>query len=145
MQFRTQEELLRHLWKSNDRNLIKRLVARGEVWKENWMYCIAWEEEEKPDLKFISKAMGEKVLDHGEIIRLNEELEKYKVWLDQANKAYDDLVAEKEKELQGITKRCRDYMLQRKCPPTQTKQEFEYRILGKEYADVQFSPDDLPF
>jgi hypothetical protein len=36
-------------------------------------------------------------------------------------------------------------MVQRKCCPTQTKQEFEYWILGKEYKDIQFSPDELPF
>lgn len=147
MEFRTQGELLEYLGKYNDRNLIKRMEKRGEVRRWEWVYYLVVkdEKEEKPDLKFISKVMGEKVLDHGEIVRLNEELEKYKVWLDQANKAYDDLVAEKEKELQSITKRCRDYMLQRKCPPTKTKQEFEYRILGKEYADVQFSPDEVPF
>jgi hypothetical protein len=35
MQFRTQEELLRYLGKSNDRNLVKRMIARGEIWREN--------------------------------------------------------------------------------------------------------------
>lgn len=119
-------------------------MERGEVWKENGMYCFG-EEEEKSDLKFISKAMWEKVLAHWEIIKLNEELSQYKEWLDQANKAYEDLEREKKAEVDGITKRCWDYMYQHKCCPTQTYKEFEYWILGKEYADIQFDPSDLPF
>lgn len=50
-------------------------MERGEVWRENGMYCLEGEEEEKSaaDLRVISHAMWEKVLDHGEIMRLKEE------------------------------------------------------------------------
>lgn len=150
MEFRTQWEILEYLGKSNDRNLIKRMEKRGEVRRWDWVYYLEVkdgekEKEEKVDLKFISKAMWEKVLAHGEIARLNEELEKYKEWLDEANAAYEKLEAERDAQIVGITKRCWDYMFQRKCCPTQTKSQFEYRIQWKPYTDVQFSPDDLPF
>lgn len=77
MEFRTQGELLEYLGKYNDRNLIKRMEKRGEVKRWEWVYYLIVKdgEEEKPDLKFISKVMGEKVLDHGEINRLNEKIE----------------------------------------------------------------------
>jgi len=75
----------------------------------------------------------------------SEELANYKKWLDQANSAYDELVAQHEREIMDITKRCWDYMSQRKCCPTQTKSQFEYWIKWKEYKDIQFSPDELPF
>lgn len=48
------------------------MMERGEVWKKNGMYCYG-EDEEKSDLKVISKAMGEKVLAHGEINKLKME------------------------------------------------------------------------
>ena len=39
MQFRTQRELLEYLGKCpNDRNLVQRMIARGDVHKEEWMY-----------------------------------------------------------------------------------------------------------
>ena len=84
MEFRTQGELLEYLGKYNDRNLIKRMEKRGEVRRWEWVYylIVKDEEEEKPDLKFISKAMWEKVLAHGEINRLNEEIEWLKSDLD---------------------------------------------------------------
>lgn len=58
----------------------------------------------------------------------SEELANYKKWLDQANSAYDELVAQHEREITDITKRCWDYMSQRKCCPTQNKSQFEYWI-----------------
>lgn len=84
MEFRTQGELLEYLGKCNDRNLIKRMEKRGEVRRWEWVYylIVKDEEEEKPDLKFISKAMGEKVLAHGEINKLNEEIDWLKSDLD---------------------------------------------------------------
>ena len=85
MEFRTQGELLEYLGKYNDRNLIKRMEKRGEVRRWEWVYYLIvkdGDEEEKPDLKFISRVMWEKVLDHGEINRLNEEIEWLKSDLD---------------------------------------------------------------
>jgi len=82
MGFRTQGELLEYLGKCNDRNLIKRMEKRGEVRRWEWVYYLEVKDEEKPDLKFISRVMGEKVLDHGEINRLNEEIEWLKSDLD---------------------------------------------------------------
>lgn len=92
MEFSTKRELLSYLWKNpDDRKLIDRMIARGDVYMEDGMYCLVEKEdihalreriaelekklEEKsgPDLRVISHAMWEKVLDHGEIMRLKEE------------------------------------------------------------------------
>ena len=86
MEFSTQGELLEYLGKYNDRNLIKRMEKRGEVRRWEWVYYLIVKDEEKreervDDLKFISKA-DEKVLDHGEIRRLEEEIEWLKSDLD---------------------------------------------------------------
>ena len=61
------------------------MEKRGEVRRWEWVYYLIvkdGDEEEKPDLKFISRVMWEKVLDHGEINRLNEEIEWLKSDLD---------------------------------------------------------------
>lgn len=82
MQFRTQEELLRYLGKSNDRNLIKRMIARGEIWRENWMYCIDWEWEERIEVvpHYFNTEDNAIVLKNSEeVAKLKEELEEAKV------------------------------------------------------------------
>ena len=110
------------------------------------MYHLVVEEDDANSLKDRIRILEEenkKLKEKSEWVNI-EELANYKKWLDEANAAYEELEAQKEKELASITKRCWDYMVQRKCCPTQTKQEFEYWIIGKEYTDIQFSPDDLP-
>lgn len=38
--FRTKKELLEFIWKNpDDRKLVDRLIAKGSVWMEEWMYC----------------------------------------------------------------------------------------------------------
>lgn len=89
MEFTTQAELLEHLGKNpNDRSLVQRMIARGEVVKEWGMYIIVdkdiiirelkeeIEELKKSDTKFVSKAMWEKVLAHGEIRWLEEKIKE---------------------------------------------------------------------
>ena len=86
MEFTTQAELLEHLGKNpNDRSLVQRMIARGEVVKEWGVYVIVdkdiiirelkeeIKELKKSDTKFVSKAMWEKVLAHGEINNLKME------------------------------------------------------------------------
>lgn len=77
MRFRTQEELLRHLGKSNDRNLIKRLMARGEVWKEDWMYCFG-EEEERPEMLTISNGAVQ-AINEARVKLMEQDLKEAKV------------------------------------------------------------------
>lgn len=87
MEFTTQAELLEHLGKNpNDRSLVQRMIARGEVVKEWGVYVIVdkdiiirelkeeIKELKKSDTKFVSKAMWEKVLAHGEIRWLEEKI-----------------------------------------------------------------------
>lgn len=41
MEFETQKQLLEYLGKNgNDRSLVQRMMIRGEVYKENWMYIL---------------------------------------------------------------------------------------------------------
>lgn len=143
MEFETQRALLEYAWRNpNDRSLVQRWIAKGIVWRtEEWMWHLEESREsllEKEVKELKEKLKKSDVVDSGG-------LGKYKEWLDQANKAYEDLEKEKKAEVDSITKRCWDYMYQHKCCPTQTYKEFEYWILGKEYADIQFDPSDLPF
>lgn len=89
MDFTTQRELLEHIGKNpNDRSLVQRMITAWKVWRNSdWTWHLEEEdvervrrenvelrkrieELEKSDLKVISKAMGEKVLAHGEINNL---------------------------------------------------------------------------
>lgn len=46
MEFETQAQLLRFLWKNeNDRNLVQRMMIRGEILKENGMYILVDKDE----------------------------------------------------------------------------------------------------
>lgn len=50
MRFRTQGELLRHLWKDeNQRVYVSRLISKGKVIKESWWYTLIEEEEKESD------------------------------------------------------------------------------------------------
>lgn len=41
MEFETQAQLLRYIGKNeNDRNLVQRMIAKGEILKENGMYIL---------------------------------------------------------------------------------------------------------
>ena len=111
MEFETKKALLEYLGKdSNDRKLVDRMMSRGEVYMEDWMYVLAnkdsvieglrkrIEELEKSDTKFISKAMWEKVLNDGEIKRLEEELyEAKEQW-----KYYEDVCESRRKLMEAI-------------------------------------------
>jgi len=104
MWFETKRALLEYLGKNpKDNKLVDRLILRGEVYVEEGMYYIVdkdsrikeleakifslekeegkntWLEHSDGDLRFISKAMGEKVLAHGEINKLKQELEEAKI------------------------------------------------------------------
>ena len=116
MEFETKKALLEYLGKDpNDRKLVDRMIARWDVYMEDGMYYLVDKEdihvlreeneklkkklEENSDLKFISKAMGEKVLDHGEIKRLEDEnldLRRHLMYLwertDHKNECLDWLV-----------------------------------------------------
>ena len=143
MKFSTQRELLEYAGKNpNDRSLIQRWRIKGKVYMEDGMYVLV--EDDVDSLRRENEELRQKLKEKSEWSN-SEELANYKKWLDQANSAYDELVAEHEKEIMSITKRCWDYMFQRKCCPTQTKSQFEYWIKWKEYKDIQFSPDELPF
>lgn len=143
MRFSTQRELLEYAGKNpNDRSLIQRWKVRGKVYVEDGMYVLV--EDDIDSVRRENEELKEKLKKKSEWAD-SEELANYKKWLDEANAAYEELEAQSKAEIEGITKRCWDYMVQRKCCPTQTKQEFEYWILGKEYKDIQFSPDELPF
>lgn len=87
MEFETKKALLEYLGKNpNDNKLVDRMILRGDVVVRDWMFILVdkdsiieelkerIKELEKSDTKFISKAMWEKVLAHGEIKRLEEEL-----------------------------------------------------------------------
>ena len=50
MRFRTQGELLKHLWKDeNQRVYVSRLITKGKVIKESWWYTLLEEDEKKSD------------------------------------------------------------------------------------------------
>ena len=111
MGFESKRALLEYLGKNpKDNKLVDRMMLRGEVYMEDGMFCLREtdadalrreneqlkekiKELEQSGLKFVSKAMGEKVLDHGEIEGLKEELHEAKVqW-----KYYEDLSESRRK------------------------------------------------
>lgn len=86
MEFATQAELLEHLGKNpNDRSLVQRMMARGEVIKEWDMYVIVDKDiiikELKEEIKELKKSEPKQVVesDSWEIEKINEELEEAKV------------------------------------------------------------------
>ena len=116
MGFESKRALLEYLGKNpKDNKLVDRMMLRGEVYMEDGMFCLREtdadalrreneqlkekiKELEQSGLKFVSKAMGEKVLDHGEIEGLKEELHEAKVqW-----KYYEDLSESRRKLMEWV-------------------------------------------
>lgn len=88
MEFETQAQLLRYLGKNeNDRNLVQRMIMRGEVLKENGMYILV--DKDKKIEELISEV--EKLRD--EIVTIKEsnwDLDEAKAQWDYYEKLYND-------------------------------------------------------
>lgn len=71
--FTTQEEILNYLGKKNDRNLIRRKMMKGEIYKEDGMYYLVVDESND-----VGQLKGRiKVLEE-DVSRLVEENKKIK-------------------------------------------------------------------
>ena len=86
MKFQTKKELLRYLWKNeDDRKLVDRMVARGEVIVENRMYII---EESEKEVSSSSSDLANRL--SNDLEYLNKEYEKLEGLLDYSlRKCYD--------------------------------------------------------
>lgn len=71
--FTTQEEILNYLGKKNDRNLIRRKMMKGEIYKEDGMYYLVVDESN--DVNQLNGRI--KVLEE-DVSRLVEENKKIK-------------------------------------------------------------------
>lgn len=127
MEFATQRELLEYLWKNpNDRNLVQRMVARGDVHKEEGMYIY------EPQVKVKDL--------YNEIAQLKEKislLENNVYTFDDGgdyNEAkaqrdyYQDLYEKEVKEKQEIIRRC--FRRIQKANPRANREEFRDWVLS---------------
>lgn len=93
--FSTKKEFLEYLGKNpDDRKLVDRMIHDWRACMRDWMYYLISKDEiiheleeeikelKKHDTKFVSKAMWEKVLAHGEIRWLEEKIKELESDLD---------------------------------------------------------------
>lgn len=77
-----------------------------------------------------------------------EELANYKKWLDEANRAYEELEANSEKQLDEALERCFSHMSRMKSLPVlqaPTFKEFKKWSLWMDTSDTDADFIDLPF
>lgn len=115
MEFSTQRELLEYLWKNwDDRHLVARMIARGDVYKEDGMYILNIQKKKKDLIDEVNELKERvKELENSEqvnsknikeavtIIQNNDEIEKLKQELHEAkvNCNYYEKLAERRKEM----------------------------------------------
>ena len=98
MGFETKRALLEHLGKNpNDNKLVDRMILRGEVYREDWMYYIV-ESEEVVKLK--------KEIEELKKSDLRWELEEAKAQWEYYQRLYEEECEDKENRI----KKCYDWM-----------------------------------
>lgn len=107
MEFATQRELLEYLWKNpNDRNLVQRMVARGDVYKEDGMYILSIQKKKK-DLVDEVRELKQKV----EMLESNvytfgkDDYEEAKAQWDYYKDLYEKEKADKQNRIRKCFKR----------------------------------------
>lgn len=140
MWYYKKKDILEHFGK-NGKNVrwLDRAIKRGQVVYTNWMYISRYDYDLQRMVKMKNRI---KELEKSEWN--GEDIKKLREDLEFQIAENERLEAEHIKEIKEITDRCYDYMLARKCLPTQTKSQFEYWIRGEDYKDIQFEPE-LPF
>lgn len=114
------------------------------------MYHLVIEEDNINSLKDKIRLLEEenrKLKEKSEWVNV-EELANYKKWLDEANKAYEELESNSEKQLDESLERCFNHMSRMKSLPVlqaPTFKEFKKWALWMDTSDTDSDFVDLPF
>lgn len=127
MEFETQRALLEYLGKNpNDRNLVQRMIAKGDVYKDNWMYVL--NVQNKKDLQEEVRELKQKVaLLENNVYTFNEnELDEAKAqWA-----YYKDLYQKEKSDKQNRIRKCFRWIQQIK--PSADWEEFRDWVMSDE-------------
>ena len=127
MEFETQRALLEYLGKNpNDRNLVQRMIAKGDVYKDNWMYVLNI--QNKKDLQEEVRELKQKVaLLEDNVYTFNEnELDEAKAqWA-----YYKDLYQKEKSDKQNRIRKCFRWIQQIK--PSADWEEFRDWVMSDE-------------
>lgn len=127
MEFETQRALLEYLGKNpNDRNLVQRMIAKGDVYKDNWMYVLNI--QNKKDLQEEVRELKQKVaLLENNVYTFNEnELDEAKAqWA-----YYKDLYQKEKSDKQNRIRKCFRWIQQIK--PSADWEEFRDWVMSDE-------------
>jgi len=129
MQFRTQRELLEYLGKCpNDRNLVQRMIARGDVHKEEWMYIYEPQVSVKDLYSEIAQLKEKTSLLENNVYTFNES------WNYDEAKAqrdyYQDLYEKEKADKQNKIRKCFRWIQQIK--PSADWEEFRDWVMNDE-------------
>lgn len=127
MEFETQRALLEYLGKNpNDRNLVQRMIAKGDVYKDNWMYVLNI--QNKKDLQEEVRELKQKVaLLEDNVYTFNEnELDEAKAqWA-----YYKELYQKEKSDMQNRIRKCFRWIQQIK--PSADWEEFRDWVMNDE-------------
>lgn len=127
MEFETQRALLEYLGKNpNDRNLVQRMIAKGDVYKDNWMYVLNI--QNKKDLQEEVRELKQKVaLLEDNVYTFNEnELDEAKAqWA-----YYKELYQKEKSDKQNRIRKCFRWIQQIK--PSADWEEFRDWVMNDE-------------
>lgn len=100
MEFETQRALLEYLGKNpNDRSLVQRMIIRGEVYKEDWMYILVNRDEKIKELEFLVQKLRSEIATMKES---NWDLDELKVNCDYYKDLYEKECGANERRLKKI-------------------------------------------
>lgn len=131
-------------------------MMKGEIYKREGLYYLVVDDSNdvgmlKERIRVLeeeNKKLREKSESQKSVAVDSWELEKYKKWLDEANKAYEELEATSEEKLDSALKLCFDQMARTRSLPilqAPTFKEFKKRALGMDTSDTDSDFVDLPF
>ena len=129
MEFRTQRELLEYLGKCpNDRNLVQRMMARGDVHKEDGMYIYIPQVKVKDLYNEIAQLKDKISLLENNVYTFDDggDYNEAKAQRDY----YQDLYEKEVKEKQEIIRRC--FRRIQKANPRANREEFRDWVLSNE-------------